>query len=221
MRVIRYERVDISQQQEVFVVFLLQVSNPTLSMVRLRLASSDYTGEYEWEDDSDTAATADAATAATVNTATRATTTSLTNLLVNTLTQTRLDVELQTTITNDMEPSNTVELSSSEDSIIELGGKTAEIPEAVVHWNAAESTGNCKHAAIKLLASNSSKAWFELVIPLSEVSVKEDDDVVPAIPIQLQVELGNGSWESSSLIVPKDHGDGKDFVNFDLVIAWE
>lgn len=222
IKVVQHEKISVvstTEEKETFVVFLLQISNPTLSMVRLRLASSSYQGEYEWQDDE---------YAAETSTSTRPTTTNLQNLLVDTLTQSRWHVALQKNVANDMEPTETVELSSAEDSIIELGGKSAELPQAVRQWKAettatmaaAKVAVGTQNATINLVANNSSKAWFELAIPLRKVSVKQDG-VAPAIPVQLQVELGNGSWESSLIKAIDDTSSGKDWVTFDFLVAWK
>ena len=55
---------------------------------------------------------------------------------------------------------------------------------------------------------------------LAETSL--DKGINSAVPIALQIEVGNGSWDSS-LIRPEKKGDAttKDLVNFDLVIVWE
>ena len=49
-----------------------------------------------------------------------------------------------------------------------------------------------------------------------------DQNVNSAVPITLELQVGDGSWESS-LIQPQDDGnqDSKDLVSFDLVLIWD
>ena len=66
--------------------------------------------------------------------------------------------------------------------------------------------------------AKNSTAWFELVV----VAVAAPDEPVSsAIPMSLQIEVGNGSWESS-LIPPQvndDEASAPDMVKFNLVIV--
>lgn len=136
-------------------------------------------------------------------------------LLVDTLHQTHADVELNTDVLKDFVETETVELLSAEDSIIELGGRARQTPPEVSNWNLA--TVQVGDAAMRLVAKSASDAWFELIMPELPLT---DDAPTPAVPVQLRVELGDGSWESS-LIARKPTEDGKpDMVVFDLVIAW-
>jgi len=211
-------------------VFLLQVTNPTLGLVRLRLCDSRYRCEPAWlEDDGGNS---------TINDVTLyPTTQEMPNLLVDTFSQTRMDLKLLTTTAMTPEPATpahtaTVELLSAEDSIIELGGKAPEIPPEVAAWKVTsgtetniagpdegsgggDGTNSCK-ASMRLVAQSASTAWFEVAVAVVSEEEKIDtrqDAVrnerkglgsVPAcsIPVALQIEVGKGSWESS-LIQPK------------------
>jgi hypothetical protein len=179
--------------------FLLNASNPTLGIVRLRLATSSYQGEHVWHDSGQH-------------------TSVLPNLLVDTLSQRRLDVEVVGTVFQASPWTETVELQSAEDSIMELGGKAREIPKKVVDWEASKVVTGLdeKEAKVSLVAHSASDAWFELVIPDPTAFLTSN----PGIPIQLQVELGNGSWESSLIQQTTSDGEGMDWVNFDLLLTW-
>ena len=182
------------------VCLLVRVSNPTLGLVRLRFAASPYTGESEWDDDDD-------------DTKRQTTTTSLPHLLVDTLTQEELHVELDTTALGALASTEIVELQSAEDSIMELGN-AGKIPESVQQWCvSSEVTGG--EAKMSLVAQRASVAWFELVVP----ELVAPPNTAIGLPLQLQVQIGNGSWESS-LIQPKAVAeDEKDWAKFDLVLT--
>jgi hypothetical protein len=177
------------------IVFLIKVVNPTLGAVRLRFAASSYKGEPEWDDVTKPTATLD-------------------HLLVDTLTQARFTVKLETMALKTLPATEIVELLSAEDSIIEMGGKARETPESVVNWDASKTSGEAK---MTLVAQCASDAWFELVVPKSNLPESSNDR--PALPFRLQVELGDGSWESS--LIPPQSGKEKDWIEFDLVLTWE
>lgn len=187
--------------------FLLKVSNPTLGTVRLRFTESAYEGEFDYWNDGVKNAGA---------------TTSYTGLLVDTLTHTVVRAKLKPALASTLGTTETVELLSGEDSIIELGGKARETPEQVLNWhsdavveNLDSDSGSVASTSLRLLAQSASDAWFEL-------SVREDDmpssPAVSAIPLALEVDLGNGSWESC--LIPVAEGVNNDKVAFDLVLAW-
>jgi hypothetical protein len=120
------------------VVFaLLRVSNPTLGSLRFRFASSSYRGELDW----DAVVTHDPAVVVMEGEADhnyndgRRYTDALPGLLVHTFTQTHWDVEYDSGVLRDLAESETIELHSAEDSIIEMGSHRAhEIPAEVVNW---------------------------------------------------------------------------------------
>jgi len=128
-------------------------------------------------------------------------------LLVDTMNHTFLDVKLSTEVS--FSTTDKVELLSAEDSIIELGASARETPTEVLQWDPAATATN--DHSLRLVAKTASDAWFELVAP--DVSSSN------AIPLALQVDLGNGSWESS-LIPTKPEAGESDNVTFDLVLAW-
>lgn len=176
-------------------VFLLKVTNPTLGPVRLRFARSTYAGEQSWDEENEEREI------------------SLKQLLVDELQQKVLDVDLKF-ILRDLATTEPVELLSSEDSFIEFGGKAREVPPEVRAWKApAEEVDQSR---MRLVASSTSTVWFELVT--IGVAVRKDANRRPGIPIALQVQVGNGSWESS--LIQHQQLYEHDFVPFDLVITW-
>ena len=171
---------------------MLKVTNPTLGPVRLRFGASVYEGEQGWDAEGPSE-------------------TSINQLLVDELAQTFRDIKLNTSILRDLDTTATVELLSSEDSFIEFGGKARETPPEILEWKAPE--GKIEKSVIRLVASSHSTVWFELLTFGLEATTEGQQ---PAIPLALEVEVGNGSWESS--LIPQQQNEN-DFVAFDLVIA--
>lgn len=192
--------------------FLLKVSNPTLGAVHLRLAGSSYQGETMWNDPFTTNPL-------------------LENVLVDPLTQISIDARLHADLASDLQPTDTCQLESAEDSFIEIGKKALDVPEPVAKWNASEILANVKGPApsLRLAGQQKSMAWFELVLmepttiaaTAEEGRITEPKELHCAVPLSLQVQVGGGSWESS-LIQPQFTEDGgKDFVSFDLIVTWQ
>mmetsp|Transcript_32604 Transcript_32604/g.54614 ORF Transcript_32604/g.54614 Transcript_32604/m.54614 type:complete len:527 (-) Transcript_32604:532-2112(-) len=182
--------------------FLLKVSNPTLGVVRLRLAASMYTGESTWDDKTETSPF-------------------LQNLLVDSMTQLCVDAHLDTNASKMIQATDTCELEPAEDSFLELGKTSEDVPEAVSKWEAGDVLLDSKvstdsRSSARLVGQKKSMAWFELVL----LEPSQTDEYC-AIPLSIQIQVGDGSWESS-LIQPRQslEGDAKDFVSFDLVIIW-
>jgi hypothetical protein len=188
-------------------VFLLKVSNPTLGSVRLRFSKSAYGGEKEYWNDSAGQST------------TNGSTTLFAGLLVDTLEQQFVQAELKPALMNGLETTETVELSSAEDSIIELRGKTLRTPELVTNWDPELVLKRVDTAEgfvpfIRPVAQSAADAWFELVV----LEAHADASMASAVPLALEVDLGHGSWESS-LIPTIDVA--KDIVVFDLFLVWK
>jgi hypothetical protein len=202
-------------------VFLLKVTNPTLGTIRLRFSPSTYQGEQLTE--METATTA----------ASQQTTPFLSDLLVDTFADEHSHVEINCNAFASLEPTQEVELLSAEDSFIEFGGKSKEVPYEVLRWDptqveaaaAAASNGN---AIMRLVAQSASTAWFELVAPAIPTPSSSTNDatnsasaaVSPAVALSLQIEVGNGSWQSSLVQPKQQEEDAKDWVTFDLLITW-
>jgi hypothetical protein len=210
-------------------VLLLKVTNPTLSLVRLRFAASSYVGEMDWENDT--------STTSVTSVAGKERTALLHDLLVDERSQKHVNVKLETEILKNLATSESVELLSVEDSFIELGGKSRDIPQVVQDWKPGQegSSGVCatppSSSAIRLVACSSSTAWFELTICCLQQQADSDEQTklagrmsaaaVPAVPLALQIQLGAGLWDSS-LIQPLSTADApetEDWLTFDLVIV--
>jgi len=169
---------------------LLKVSNPTLGTVKLRFSGSDYQGEPTWED--------------------RAVKSKdLTHILVDSLHRTHLDIMLNVGATAAISPSEVVTLDSVDDTFLDIG--RSEIPAEVKSWLAP---GEVTKSEIKLVATKGDSAWLEMN------HVGELIGGTPGIPVLLQIQVGDGSWESS-LIKPRTNLQTPDYVSFDLVLVWK
>ena len=186
-------------------VFLIKVTNPTLGPVRLRFATSSYQGEKDWEDNTKRNFL-------------------ISDLLVDDIFQVHMNLELRTELSTKMRQTESVELQSAEDSFIELGGKSTEVPDRVKNWelgdfDTTKSSEGSMESEMRLVASSASTAYFELALANAAGPATKENHAV-AVPLTLQLETGNGSWESS-LIQKVTKGDNEaDWVSFDLVITW-
>lgn len=198
--------------------FVLKVTNPTLGLVRLQIGLSAYSGESHWDQEPNGAKNP-----------------VLESLLVETLTNTHVDAYLLT-VTKTKESSKfmseLVVLDSAEDNLVDIG-KVSALPDEVTNWDAekvlaeapapsegAPQENKVSFSHVKKLAEKSGSAWFELICSTNQ-KVEEGGTagLCSAIPISLQIEVGNGSWESS-LIKKVVEGDKPDLVSFDLVLTF-
>jgi hypothetical protein len=184
---------------------LIKTTNPTLGIIRLQLQSSTYSGEPLWDNKGKSNPI-------------------LENLLVDTLSQTTINAKLTTEFVHSLQATDICQLEPAEDSFLELSSSSNEEPDEIRLWEAStilsKSTVSTESSpsSLRLVAQKSDVAWFELV----HLETARDDDMHPAIPLALQIEVGDGSWETS-LIQPEpvNEGGGKDMVTFDLVLAWK
>lgn len=197
-------RVSIHASDDTRHVFLFKVANPTLGAIRLRLASSKYSGEPDWDDKTKT-------------------TPALENLLVDPMTQQFVNAKLAPDVSRTLQPTEVCQLEPAEDSFLELGKSSTEEPDVVTKWDAGDVLVDSKvgpelPATLRLVGQKSSCAWFELVV----LETKMNSGVNCAVPLALQIEVGDGSWDSSLVQAdPVKDDETKDLVTFDLVIIWD
>lgn len=183
---------------------LFKVANPTLGSIRLRLASSKYSGEPVWDDKTKS-------------------TPILENLLVDPLTQQFLNAKLAPDVALNLQATEICQLEPAEDSFLELGKSSNEEPDEVAKWDAGDvlfdsKVGPESPSSLRLVGQKNSCAWFELVL----LETKMDVGVNCAVPLALQIEVGDGSWDSSLVQAePVKDDETKDMVTFDLVIIWD
>jgi hypothetical protein len=189
--------------------FLLKVSNPTLGSVNLRLAGSSYEGESVWDEPS-------------------ATNAYLEDIVVDPLTQTSINAVLHSQLSSELPPTDTCQLESAEDTFMELGKSSSDAPEAVIKWNtdnALKKTPGESTSILRLVGQQKSMAWFEVVLAEPKEIPKAENTFDSkfkhnAIPLSLQVQVGEGSWDSSLIQSRFTEDGGKDFVSFEFVLAW-
>jgi hypothetical protein len=175
--------------QESSIHFLLQVTNPTLGLIRLRWGPSPYCGEEDWDGN---------------------VTLLLPRVLVDTISQEHWNVRLLEPGEMQFESTEVIQLASAEDTLLELSHSSGnQVPEAVCRWN-----GTSEHT--QWIAQQQQDAWLEVVVAV-KAAVKNNEH--RAIPLRMQVELGNGSWESS--LIEQDSSKETDWVDFDVVLTWE
>lgn len=196
-------RVSIHASDESRHAFLLKVSNPTLGIIRLRLAASDYVGEPLWNDKA-------------------VLTPFLDNVLVDPLTQVSVSAQVDPKAAMNLEPTESCLLDPAEDSFLEIGKTDTDVPVEVSKWDAGDVLFESKvssesPASLRLVAQRKSTAWFELV--LMDRSTKPSSHF--AVPLALQIQVGDGSWESSLVQAQRVEDGSIDFISFDLVIIWE
>ena len=203
---------------------LLRITNPTLSSVNVRfnLSSSSTSEENELED-----AVLD----------TKYTTKSF---LIDPINKLSIQAKNIPTTYSISTPTTTpmISLDPVEDAFLELGKGKIEIPAIVKDWNGVKALDlwqeskddNTKSDSdsynIQLLAQEKDIAWVQLLLhdPLFSDDLTEDDapntkENFYATSIALEIEVGNGSWESS-FIKPKTDVE-MDLVSFPLYLVWK
>ena len=121
------------------------------------------------------------------------------------------DLVLDPQATSKLTPTDFVELESVEDSFLDLGKTSrAKLPDAITSWTPTQTD-----SSVQLVAVYKDTAWFELIV-LTEKT--QDEQVWTAAPIALQIQVGEGSWESS--LIKSVPSESPDLVTFDVLIAW-
>jgi hypothetical protein len=230
-------------------LLLLQVSNPTLGTIRLRLvlnqSTSTFASRYNhellhWEgNESDENETIPRA--------------SFCNVLLDPLHHIMTDElnvvllgESQSTSSNDTTAK--IELQSMEDSVLldypsdaksRASNDRNAIPDVIEQWGRSKaahhsdnSDGNGddenSNPVLRFVAQNASTVWYELSVLDPTIGhhsnmntggsfTKTPSSKVSSfgIPMLLEIDVGNGSWESSLIPIQKEN----DVVRLDLVVV--
>jgi len=123
-----------------------------------------------------------------------------------------------------------VELESIEDALLDIGAGQSKEPKQVEDWdagvileargNSSDCDGGPSECPFSTVAVSKDRAWIQLVIEEDGFKEISTPGEFVAFPATLQVEIGNGSWESS-LIKSADVKEGDiDLVSFRLLLAW-
>lgn len=171
---------------------LLKVKNPTMNMIRLRLCGTEAVTIDERE---------------------------LRNILVDPFVETFVQGRL--CAPDAIDATDFLVLEPADDPFLEIGKGREDDPPDVRGWDAVAAlgaVGSGSSSRLRVVATLGDAAWIEFIlwdIP-SEEGVTEATDYL-AVPLALQIEVGNGSWESS-LIKQRDLPEGeKDLVTLNLV----
>ena len=172
---------------------LLKVKNPTLSLIRLRFSgvSSDTPPVDEGE---------------------------LQNILVDPFTETFVQgVLCNPDATTTLDNTDFIELDAADDPFLDIGKAKAEDPLEVLNWDVTTALGGESNGShLRIVAAQGDTAWVEL--KLCNVNQLTEEGKYLAIPISLQIEVGNGSWEASLIKRRTDlSNDEQDLVTLNLV----
>jgi len=174
---------------------LLRVKNPTLNMIRLRF-SGPMEGDSPVVDSRE-----------------------LENILLDPFTETFVKGRIcALEVTASLGSTEFFVLDPADDPFLDIGKGREENPSEVRDWSATSalsSLGEGNASQIRVIATQGDTAWVELALRNS--SPGGDDSYYLAVPLALQIEVGNGSWEAS-LIKRRDiPAEEKDLVTMNLV----
>ncbi len=183
------------------VAVLLKVKNPTLNMIRLRFSGPNSSEEVLNSKE-------------------------LENILVDPFMETTIaKAEMCSSDSlSSIDPSEWIELDSAEDLLLDIGKRQQDDPEVVRSWDSAplfDTLDSDSLPKLTTIASRGDTSWVELVLP-NTVVVGSDGEKTPsdyfAVPLSMQIEVGNGSWEAS-LIKRRDvPEEEQDLVQLDFVV---
>lgn len=189
---------------------LLSVANPTLGMIRLRLNGADLR-----DFDASTASDDEGYT--------------LQNILIDSLGRCRANVRMIGS-TSTMVLPDMVELEAVEDALFDIGAGQNKEPKEVEDWdadtvlkardNSSGSDDGPSDCPFSTVAVSKDRAWIQLVIEEDGFKETSTPGEFVAFPATLQVETGNGSWESSLIKSAKVKEGESDLVSFRLLLAW-
>ena len=180
---------------------LLKVKNPTLNMIRLRFSGPSPSDEvFDTKE--------------------------LENILVDPFTEATIakaDLCSSDSLSA-IAPSEWVELDSAEDLLLDIGKRQEDDPEVVGSWDFApllDALDSDSLPNLTIIASRRDTSWVEVIIP-NTIALGLDGDKHPsnyfAVPLSMQIEVGNGSWEAS-LIKRRDlPEEEQDLVQLDFVV---
>lgn len=221
VRVIRQGRT--TDDRTISYAVLLSVKNPTLNMIRLRLATTTTTGPSS------------TSSAPPVIIEQR----ELENILVNPFTERFVQGHLCPMDTlSSITPTDYFVLEPADDPFLDIGNKSSTEeggdPLVVKNWDAITtlssfvgdgSSISSSKSKLQLVATKGDTAWVELILcfdvassPPPTISDTNTNSYYLTVPLALQIEVGNGSWEASLIKRRDDIPDEEmDLVTFNLV----
>eukprot|EP00804_Cyclotella_cryptica_P012601 CCRYP_014734-RA/>CCRYP_014734-RA protein AED:0.23 eAED:0.23 QI:0/-1/0/1/-1/1/1/0/571 len=183
---------------------LLKVRNPTLSMVRLRFSSPSLSKRDDGAGEQ-------------ISTIPER---ELQNIPIDPFSETFVNARIcSPSSTDSLVPTEWLVLENAIDLFLDMGKGQEEDPIEVRDWDPSSvlDSTDCRISKFRVLATRKDTAWVELVLSTDYQEVIDSKRLHLAIPIAMQIEVGNGSWDAS-LIKKRDlQEDSIDFVTLNLV----
>ncbi|KAL3769182.1 hypothetical protein ACHAW5_000652 [Stephanodiscus triporus] len=191
---------------------LLKVKNPTLNTMRLRLSGPSSPEVDNEEANNPPVPLIDKR--------------ELQHILVNPFTEKFVQGRLcSPNATSSIMPTDFFVLHPVDDPFLDVGKGQEDDPSEVSNWDATTilgAVGDGTTSQLRIVATKGDTAWVEMVLCNAATDAEVSSDTTYAnaylaVPLALQVEVGNGSWEAS-LIKRRDMpAEEKDLVTLYLV----
>ena len=181
-----------NKKDHVKLAMLLKVQNPTLGILRIRFGSSEGYSTYVEP--------------------------RMNNILLDPYQRLYVDASTIDIPKDDICLQNftdVAELEPSEDILLDIGksGENEDIDE-VLSWDASTVLSSMNSSKISLLSHKKDVAWFELLFVDARLSeIDHHQEYAVTMPIGIQIQVGEGSWESSLIKVNRPNEE-LDFVQF-------
>ena len=120
-----------------------------------------------------------------------------------------------------------IELEPYEDIFLGFGkGGLSKFPSVVDEWDASKCISSyfkdkeeSSQSLCMLVAQDKDSAWIQYIVPQQQQQNVKDQNLFMATPLVLDVDIGEGSWESS-LIQSETDGE-TDHVDLHLLPVWK
>jgi len=181
---------------------LLKVKNPTISMVRLRLKTMITQPAKAFQQFS--------------------------NLLLDSISMKTVNATMiPPTEKKGNNQMKYIELEPYEDIFLGFGkGGLSQFPSAVDEWDASKCISSylidkeeSSQSLCMLVAQDKDSAWIQYIVSQQQQQNVKDQNIFMATPLILDVDIGEGSWESSLI---QSEADGEmDHVDLHLLPVWK
>mmetsp|Transcript_11028 Transcript_11028/g.23204 ORF Transcript_11028/g.23204 Transcript_11028/m.23204 type:complete len:572 (-) Transcript_11028:204-1919(-) len=162
---------------------LLKVRNATLGVIRLRLSGLSVSAD---------------SSSATIDQL------ELDNIIIDPIRETFVQGRhCSFDVISSLSPTEWLELEHAEDEFLDIGKGREQDPQEVLEWDANKilsSTGDDSGSFMRVLATRRDTAWVELKLTMAPddfASGLNHGQSYLAVPIAMEIEVGNGSWEAS------------------------
>ena len=185
------------KDNDIMYAILLKIKNPTLGIIRLRLIS-----KASGEDSSSGDATENA------------------NLILDATSMETTKAKIISPIAA-QEMENFVQLDPVEDAFLELGKGHSHDPIEVINWDAQQILRDAQvKSGLKIVAKKEDSIWVQYLIEDQSQAANATQNYL-STPLIMEIELGNGSWESSLIKTKGDLEGNVDTVKFSILPVWK